>query len=272
MFYRWLAIVSVGLIGPLVGTADEPKPDPPKSLAEQFAAIKKELQERQKQFQTDYRTHRNDDKKRSEIANEYSDFTQKQADKLKSLIKKHGKEPAVFEGVLILTGEMYYSLDDDIVRLVLEHHFTNDKMGQLCFDIRRSFGDAWREKILGETAAKHPNPAVRGQAEYALGAYYRWGAQGYMNNIPEATAQERFAEAAKHFTEVTKNYAAFTTPDGKAKLGERAAGELVRIQNIPNLKVGKPAPEIVGEDLDGKPFKLSDYRGKVVLLDVWGHW
>jgi hypothetical protein len=33
-----------------------------------------------------------------------------------------------------------------------------------------------------------------------------------------------------------------------------------------------PAPEIAGEDLDGVPFRLSDYRGKVVLLDFWGDW
>lgn len=38
------------------------------------------------------------------------------------------------------------------------------------------------------------------------------------------------------------------------------------------LAMGTAAPEIVGEDLDGAPFKLSDYRGKVVVLDFWGHW
>jgi cytochrome oxidase Cu insertion factor (SCO1/SenC/PrrC family) len=38
------------------------------------------------------------------------------------------------------------------------------------------------------------------------------------------------------------------------------------------LNVGDLAPEIEGEDLDGRPFKLSDYRGKVVVLDFWGHW
>jgi cytochrome oxidase Cu insertion factor (SCO1/SenC/PrrC family) len=32
---------------------------------------------------------------------------------------------------------------------------------------------------------------------------------------------------------------------------------------------GKRAPEITGEDADGANFKLSDYRGKVVLLDFW---
>jgi peroxiredoxin len=36
--------------------------------------------------------------------------------------------------------------------------------------------------------------------------------------------------------------------------------------------VDKLVPEIEGEDLDGQPFKLSDYRGKVVLLAFWGNW
>ena len=30
--------------------------------------------------------------------------------------------------------------------------------------------------------------------------------------------------------------------------------------------------EIMAPDVDGKEFKLSDYRGKVVLIDFWGHW
>jgi cytochrome oxidase Cu insertion factor (SCO1/SenC/PrrC family) len=36
--------------------------------------------------------------------------------------------------------------------------------------------------------------------------------------------------------------------------------------------VGKPAPEITGSDQDGNSLKLSDYRGKVVLLDFWASW
>jgi cytochrome oxidase Cu insertion factor (SCO1/SenC/PrrC family) len=35
------------------------------------------------------------------------------------------------------------------------------------------------------------------------------------------------------------------------------------------LPVGIQAPEIQGRDIDGKRFKLSDYRGKVVVLDCW---
>lgn len=36
--------------------------------------------------------------------------------------------------------------------------------------------------------------------------------------------------------------------------------------------IGELAPEIEGVDLDGVAFKLSDYRGKVVMLDFYGDW
>jgi cytochrome oxidase Cu insertion factor (SCO1/SenC/PrrC family) len=36
--------------------------------------------------------------------------------------------------------------------------------------------------------------------------------------------------------------------------------------------VGSVAPTIEGEDVDGARFQLSDYRGKVVVLDFWGDW
>lgn len=32
------------------------------------------------------------------------------------------------------------------------------------------------------------------------------------------------------------------------------------------------APEITGETLDGKPFNLADYKGKVVPLNIWASW
>ncbi len=38
------------------------------------------------------------------------------------------------------------------------------------------------------------------------------------------------------------------------------------------IGIGLLAPDIEGEDIDGVTFKLSDYRGKVVVLDFWGDW
>lgn len=47
-------------------------------------------------------------------------------------------------------------------------------------------------------------------------------------------------------------------------------GEVVVASNP--VEIGKPAPDIAGIDADGKQFRLSDYRGKVVLLDFWASW
>jgi thiol-disulfide isomerase/thioredoxin len=41
---------------------------------------------------------------------------------------------------------------------------------------------------------------------------------------------------------------------------------------IVGTATGNTAPEIDGFDADGKPMKLSDLRGKVVLLDFWAMW
>ena len=44
------------------------------------------------------------------------------------------------------------------------------------------------------------------------------------------------------------------------------------IFEMDRLQIGMKVPEIEGEDLDGVAFRLSDYRGKVVMLDFWGEW
>jgi peroxiredoxin len=43
-------------------------------------------------------------------------------------------------------------------------------------------------------------------------------------------------------------------------------------RTVKGLTIGKTAPEIVGHDLDGQEFRLSDYRGKVVVLTFSGDW
>jgi thiol-disulfide isomerase/thioredoxin len=48
------------------------------------------------------------------------------------------------------------------------------------------------------------------------------------------------------------------------------AGDLKGV--FPDLSVGQPAPEVVSEDINGKPVKLSDLKGKVVVLDIWATW
>ena len=57
--------------------------------------------------------------------------------------------------------------------------------------------------------------------------------------------------------------------DYKRTIAEFVIGELFAAQN---LNIGQPAPDIAGADHEGKTFKLSDHRGKVVVLTFSGNW
>ena len=61
---------------------------------------------------------------------------------------------------------------------------------------------------------------------------------------------------------------------GGAILAGCNCGPWLAKKTVPCAKVvlGQLAPEIEGEDIEGAKFKLSDYRGKVVMLDFWGNW
>ncbi|PUZ26789.1 Peroxiredoxin [Chitinophaga costaii] len=44
------------------------------------------------------------------------------------------------------------------------------------------------------------------------------------------------------------------------------------MDNEKRLAIGSPAPDFTQNDVNGKPVKLSDFRGKYVLLDFWASW
>src|SRR5205823_3493279 len=67
-------------------------------------------------------------------------------------------------------------------------------------------------------------------------------------------------------TQGPQTYNIELTGAGGPNGGPRAEGPRV------GLHVGQRAPDLDGLDLDGKAFKLSDYRGQVVLVYFWGHW
>lgn len=78
-------------------------------------------------------------------------------------------------------------------------------------------------------------------------------------------AAKKYQESEKLFEEAADKYADVKTAfDGT--VGKIAKRELLDLRY---LSVGKAAPEVEGTDQDGKHFKLSDYKGKVVLLYFW---
>jgi hypothetical protein len=48
--------------------------------------------------------------------------------------------------------------------------------------------------------------------------------------------------------------------------------EFASASGAKGLEVGDMIPEVSGKDLDNIKFQLSDYQGKVIMLDFWGDW
>jgi hypothetical protein len=56
---------------------------------------------------------------------------------------------------------------------------------------------------------------------------------------------------------------------GGTRYGTLAHAAIIKASD---LEEGKPAPNFYAETLEGHGFKLSDYKGKIVLLDFYGFW
>jgi thiol-disulfide isomerase/thioredoxin len=125
-------------------------------------------------------------------------------------------------------------------------------------------------------------------------------------NIIAASNRGQYDQAVKDLDAFLKGQASSTNPEVKVDpnltfaVGEAFVQRLIKAgeyetarkvcttfiddSQAPNIKehfaarlsridmLGKPAPDIVGTDVDGKKVSLSDYQGKVVLVDFWATW
>ncbi|HVX14213.1 MAG TPA: carboxypeptidase regulatory-like domain-containing protein [Pirellulales bacterium] len=246
------------------------KPDP--AVAARVKKIAQENAQREQQFRADLRAAQHDQQKVQDANNRYFADKQARAEDLNFVISEHATDPAAFEAVLVLVCEMQYFLDDSQVSIVLNDHLEKPGMGRLCFALRYRGGEVWAARILKAVAERHPQREVRGQAIFALGDYYRREAFPWGRELPEEAKAPLLADAGRFYQQTFDEFAELPTPDGKATLGEKAKHELARLKNLPDLKIGRPAPPITGEALDGKPMSLADHRGQVVLLVFWGSW
>jgi thiol-disulfide isomerase/thioredoxin len=122
---------------------------------------------------------------------------------------------------------------------------------------------AQSEPLLRAIREKNPSAQDRCAATHSLATQLFIHSEGLQT--PEAKAWRE--EAASLFEEVMTKHADITINGFKPAM--QAAGMMFELRH---LQPGGEAPEIEGKDGDGATFKLTDYRGRNVLLVFWGSW
>jgi peroxiredoxin len=86
--------------------------------------------------------------------------------------------------------------------------------------------------------------------------------------------QSNTAQAADLAREAESLYVAAIANHGRMRLGRENLEKIAEVElfELRHLGIGHEAPEIDGLDLEGRPMALSDFRGKVVVLEFWGQW
>lgn len=151
--------------------------------------------------------------------------------------------------------------------------------------------DADLAKVLEIAARDYPDPKRQMDLLFLLLSCRRDPAQQYLDKIaksktaPELAAfanfciAERIAdradgdvkkldEAVTHLQRIVQDFPSVSVP----RIGNLARIANARIHQLTYLEVGRTAQEIEAGDALGTDFKLSEYRGKAVILFFWADW
>jgi len=168
---------------------------------------------------------------------------------------------------------------------LLRDHIRSDKLGEACRRVQYGFRKEC-QTFLRTALERSPHKDVQGLACLRLAQFLNGRlrkldlvkeqpnmarryeglfGKDYLETLRRQDRAKAVQEIEALFERAAEKYGDVKVPYG-GTVAEKAQTELFEIRH---LSVGKEAQDIEGEDQNGKRFKLSDYRGKVVLLDFW---
>lgn len=176
-----------------------------------------------------------------------------------------------------------------------DHHATNPNIAKICWKLGNNWDATCQpaRDFLQIAADKNPDREVRGLATFALARFSKQNAENmvffsesappgnrwfekaktaYWEKMKGVNPETASREAEKLFNIVLDKYADCPTLQPMQDAATLGAVAKVELYDLEHLSVGKVAPEIEGEDIDGKKLRLSDFRGKIVMLSFWASW
>jgi peroxiredoxin len=201
------------------------------------------------------------------------------------LARENPGDPAAAEALLwVIQHRLFAPEAAEAMSLLARDHIRSEGLAAIIREIDALHGDPFdpMEKLFRAAIERSPHREVRGWATLALGhslvhrkekaeredawnTLFQNGASvpfAKRSGLTDADLDKLAHDAAVLFEQVARTY-----PEHD-ELRETANRELLAVRTI---SVGKAAPEIEGKDLDGNRFRLSEHRGKVVVLDFWNH-
>ena len=267
--HRFLAAFAPLILLSAAWAVDDPKdkaaPEPPakpESVADRVNDLQKEMLKTRAEILAKLRKAETNEEKQ-DLIKEYTGLGQKYAKKYLALAEQNLKDPGASKALaMVLTTGAYSPEANKALDLIVKNDLYDSAIISALPMLTR-MGGPNAEKLLRGAAEHAKTNDDRGKATMALAKFLKTKAE----RAHGGDAKKLNAEAEKLFETVAEKYAdvkVYNRP-----LGPQAKGELFEMRH---LAIGKTAPEIEAEDLDSVKFKLSDYRGKVVLLDFWGNW
>jgi len=189
------------------------------------------------------------------------------ADKLARLVADNPKDAVAFDAARFgLTKLSRFGVSgpplDKMMAAIIDHHLNDPRVGDLVMTAGQ-MGPAG-EKLLKAAAEKSTEKKTKGMALYFLGSSL---AEQADDAPTEKAAAELTARAIDYLEKAVKD--AGEVRVGPSTIEKMATDDLAALKT---LGVGKTAPDVTGTGLKDEKTKLTDLRGKVVLLDIWATW
>ena len=140
--------------------------------------------------------------------------------------------------------------------VIIDHHIESAELRTLPTDLRR-FRHASMQRVLEALVENNPDQQIRGNACFTLAVLQNEKADFGRDELAKVEAENLFERIMRDFGQVIWM--------GRGS-NELAALAQPALDELHHFSIGNVAPDIEGEDLDGRRFKLSDYRGKAVVL------
>ena len=233
------------------------KPGPVTEAGQQYRVLLGEFGQQRLAYSKAYREAKTA-ADRVKVRQELYPKPEKLAGKFLVLAKEHPDDPVAVQALVwVVSNVRIGRAPAEAIDLLIENNIEDKAMVAVCQRLMRNTSPPAR-RLLEQVLEKNPLREAKGQACFGLMMQSKYAARA--NPAKEADVKKFAERVIKDFADL-KHY--------RGTIGEAAKRELYEVQN---LGIGKTAPEIAGEDIDGVKFKLTDYRGKVVVIDFWGDW